>query len=141
MRMFLPKVKRIKSWAAARRVQGWLTGWLQDRRRSRQETESPLTAPVIHSGSFEWGVSEPEYADVWFEWTFAHGSAPSASIEVWRRVNGEPYEPIATVPSSHASFYHSTAIREEAQLTYKVRYRNGDMFGPFSNEYIIDVYL
>ena len=141
MRMFLPKVKRIKSWAAARRVQGWIKAWLQDRRRSRQETESPLTAPVINSGSFEWGVSEPEYADVWFDWTFAHGSAPVASIEVWRSVNGEPDELIATVPSSHVSFYHSTAIREEAQLTYKVRYRNGDTFGPFSNEYLIDVYL
>ena len=45
------------------------------------------------------------------------------------------------MPSSHVSFYHSTAIREEAQLTYKVRYRNGDTFGPFSNEYLIDVYL
>jgi hypothetical protein len=141
MRMFLPKVKRIKSWAAARRFQGWLTTWLQDRRRSRQVTESPLAAPVIHSGNFEWGLSEPEYADVWVDWAFAHGAAPVANIEVWRRVNIEPEALIATVPSSHVSFYDSTVVREEAEVTYKVRYRNGATFGPFSNEFVVDVYV
>lgn len=35
MRMFLPKLRRIKSWPAVRRVQGWVGTWLQDRRRER----------------------------------------------------------------------------------------------------------
>jgi hypothetical protein len=72
---------------------------------------------------------------------FTHGAAPVASIEVWRRVDIEPEELIATVPSSQVSFYDSTAVRGETELTYKVRYRNGDTFGPFSNEYLINVSL
>jgi hypothetical protein len=128
----------------ARSFRGWLATWLQDRRRLRKQMATPPpaptpNAPVITGVRFEWGTSEPEYADVWVDWTFDHGTLPLASIEVFVSVDGGDFGLVATVPSNFTGFHQSTATLGEAQLTYQVRYRDGTTFGPWSNAYLVDV--
>jgi len=128
---------RGKRWSPARRFQGWLATWLQDRRRARQVVAP--AAPVITTGGFEWGASAVDWADLWVDWTFAHGSWPVASLEVWLSVDYGAYALVVTLASTESGYYYPLATNTELPHTFKVRYRNGATVGPFSNEYLLDV--
>ena len=99
-------------------------------------------APVIYYS--EYGVNEydPERYDILISWqVYPHGSFPVAVIEVWGYQGwGEPsFQLLGTVVSSpERSFTHFSAASGDDAWTYKVRYRNGAVYGPFSNEFLVE---
>ena len=138
MRKFPLNRVRGRHWTPARRFRGWLALWLQDRRRSRQSPPVPA-APVIISGGFEWDATTPGLADVWLDWSFDHGAAPVASLEVWFNIDHGADTLLVTLASTETGYYYAEATNTEHSYYFKVRYRNGETLGPFSAEYLIEV--
>ncbi|MGC3956627.1 MAG: hypothetical protein QM813_01225 [Verrucomicrobiota bacterium] len=133
---------RGQRWSAARRFQGWLASWAQDRRRGRQHSVAPPpNAPVIVGGGYEDGASAPGWYDVFFDWTFEHGSYPVADMEVWLSLNGAPFSVYYVTPSNDPGWYYAAAANTPATFDFKVRYTdsNTGVVGPFSNVYQINI--
>jgi fibronectin type 3 domain-containing protein len=93
MRMFLPKVKRIKSWAAARRVQGWITSWLQDRRRDRVPG-----VPTAPTGL----VAVSDLGNITLTWT--DQSSNETGFRIYRKPYNETFTMRAQVFANQTSF-------------------------------------
>ena len=117
----------------------WLATWLQDRRRARHQAGSAPNAPVATSAGFGWNLTQAGKADVWINWTFAHGGFPVASIEVWANPDSGGYLLLGTVASSAVTFYDAMASDSECSFDFKLRYVNGGTLGPFSNVLHLDV--
>jgi hypothetical protein len=130
---------RGRPWSATQRFRGWVASWVQDRRRGRQQLAPTPNAPAITTGGYEWGATDPAWADVFIEWSFDHGSFPVASIELWVSFDFGAYNLLDTVGSAEPSYYISMASNNEKIFDFKMRYRNGGIIGPFSNEYRVDV--
>ncbi len=137
----LPKSGGTRRWSVARRFQGWLATWAQDRRRSRQQpAQSPTpNAPEITGGGYEDGATETGWWDVFIDWTFDHGSSPVASMEVWLSTDSNPFVLWSTVSSAAPGYFYPLASNTERLFEFKVRYRNGATIGPFSNVYQINI--
>lgn len=120
---------------------GWLATWLQDRRRNRQQPASvpTPTAPEINGGGYEDGTTEPGWWDVFIDWSFAHGSFPVATMEVWLSTDSGPFGLWTTVSSGDPGYFYPLATNNERRFDFKVRYRNGATAGPFSNVYQINI--
>src|SRR5688572_22214534 len=86
MRKLPPIRARGRPWSAARRFHGWLATWLQDRRRARQQQPPapPPTpnAPTITDVTYQYDVTQQNWADIEVFFTFVHGAFPVANIEV-----------------------------------------------------------
>ena len=117
----------------ARRRQWILAIKLQKRRRKRIPAPA---APVIIHGDFEWDETEEGWADGVMDFSFDHGSFPVASFEVWwaKASDNFQYSLVNTIPSSVEDYRHERATDVPDTLRYKIRYRNGETLGPFSNE-------
>lgn len=127
--------------AKANSFRGWLATWLQDRRRSRQQPASVPTpnAPEIIGGGYEDGTTESGWWDVFFDWSFDHGSFPVATMEVWLSIDNGAFALLATVPSDYPGYYYPMATDSERRFDFKARYRIGTTVGPFSNVYLINI--
>lgn len=129
-----------RQWTVARRFQGWLATWAQERRRGRQQpVTTPPNTPEINGGGYEDGTTEPGWWDVFIDWSFAHGSSPVASMEVWLSTDGGPFTLWSTVSSDAPGYFYPLASNNERLFEFKVRYRNGATVGPFSNVYQINI--
>ena len=119
----------------------WLATWLQDRRRARQQAAPPTpNAPVMTGGSFTYGATQTNWADITLSWTFVHGTFPVANIEVWKSVNAGAYTLLVGMPSNGVSYYYALACDiNGAAFDFKARYKNGATLGPFSNVWHLDV--
>ena len=117
----------------------WLALEEQERRRKRQAALlPPPNAPVIVSGSYGWNLSQGGEADVWIDWTFAHGGYPVAIIEVWVNLYGSNV--LQSNVASNTTHYNFPAATDSQQNVYfKIRYVNGGTTGPFSNEFTVVV--
>ena len=124
----------LRAWWAARR---------QKRRRRAQAppVETPA-APVINYSEYGVNENDPERFDILIAWLpYPHGSFPVAVIEVWGYQGwGAPsFELVGSVASSpERSFIHYLAASGDDAWTYKARYRNGSVYGPFSNEWVVE---
>ena len=131
----------------SRRVREVLRTWwalrCQKRRRLAQPppVETPA-APVINYSEYGVNENDPERFDILITWLpYPHGSFPVAVIEVWGYQGwGEPlFQLLGSVVSSpERSFIHYAAASGDDAWTYKVRYRNGSVYGPFSNEWVVE---
>lgn len=113
----------------------WLAISLQERRRARQSVTATPNAPVITTGGYQWDVTTPGWADLWINWTFAHGTCPVASLEIWLSSGGGAFALFATVTSTAWFFEYLEATNTTTVFQFKLRYRNGGTLGPFSNVY------
>jgi hypothetical protein len=120
-------------------VRAWLALRLQKRRRERAAPAAPV--PIIYGGAFTWDTTEVNYADTTICWTIDYRGFPVASVEVWFRNSGSTLERIATVPSSDGTFHHTKVVYGEDDVFYRLCYRNGDVVGPFSEEFRIVIEL
>ncbi len=120
----------------------WALRCQKRRRQARTEEPEVPAAPVINYSEYGVNESDPERYDILISWlTYPHGSFPVALIEVWGYQGwGEPsFQLLGTVASSpERSFTHFSAASGEDAWTYKVRYRNGAVYGPFSNEWLVE---
>ena len=118
---------------------GWLAWFLQQRRRKHKaDLLPPPNAPVIVSGSYGWNLTAGGEADVWIDWTFAHGIYPVAIIEVWVNLYGS-YVLQNNVASNLTHYNFPAATDSQQNVYFKLRYVNGGTNGPFSNEYTVVV--
>ena len=110
---------------------------------ARPDDAAPPTpnAPVITGGGYTWEGTEPGWFDAWLEWTFDHGSYPVAQIEIHQSVNGGPYYLAAVVSSDADGASLPQVADSETTFRYQVRYRDGTVYGPFSNEWVVDCLL
>lgn len=119
----------------------WVSRWLVERRRLRLAAavvEEP-NAPVITDGGFGWDVTTPGWADLWWNWTFDHGDYPVANLELYLKIAGGDFALLDTVASSVWLKEYPEATQDETAFQLQVRYRNGAVFGPFSNIFEIEV--
>jgi len=124
-------------------VRAWWALRCQKRRRqARAEEPEVPAAPVIYFSEYGVGEYDPERYDILIAWMpYPHGSFPVAVIEVWGYEGwGEPsFQLLGTVVSSPSvPFVHYGAASGDDAWTYKVRYRNGSVYGPFSNEWLVE---
>ena len=96
-------------------------------------------APVIVSGEAEWNETEEGWADGLIDWTFAHGSYPVATFElfVMHDATDDGFSLLTTVPSNSEGYRDGKATQLDEFLFYKMRYCNGTVIGPFSNVFEI----
>lgn len=130
----------------AGRLRAWWAVRLQKRRRHAQPAaEETPAAPVIYFGEYGVNESDPERFDIVIAWEqYPHGSFPVAVMEVWGYQGwGEPsFGLVGSVASApERSFIHYAAASGEDAWTYKVRYRNGALCGPFSNEFLVETFV
>jgi hypothetical protein len=132
-----------RSFTAARRRAVWLSTWLQDRRRARQQPVAPSgpDAPTITSVSDAiWDATTPNWADLQVNFTFVHGASPVALIEMWLSLNSGAYVLLGTVASTATNYYHANACDlNGGDFNFKARYKNGGTLGPYSN--VAHVYI
>jgi len=120
----------------------WLALHRQKRRRQGGGQEAPpAPVPVIVDGYYEWDTTEHGWADVTISWTIDYNGFPEASFEVWMEGAGQPDHLVATVQGSDRQFFQACVTSGEDTLNYRVRYRNGEVIGGFSNVYVIGVQL
>ena len=123
-------------------VRAWWA--LRSQKRRRQSPSQPLqpAAPVITGGWFEWDATQVGLADVGFGYTFQHGTFPQARFEVWlaRSSQGWAYNLLETMLSNETDDHYQLCASSGGEtLRYKMRYRYGDIIGPFSNEWDVVV--
>jgi hypothetical protein len=113
----------------------------QYRHRGGGTTNPPLPAPVITGGSFSIGTTDPGFADVQIDWTFDPAPYGDADIEIWwfSGYVPAPWNLIASVPSTDTSYVQLAVTDVDDRETYKIRYVNGPLQGPFSNEFPVEV--
>jgi hypothetical protein len=135
--------RRHKPTTVTHRFRGWLATWLQERRRKRQQPAAPPppNAPEIVGGGYEDGTTTPGWYDVFFDWTFDHGSYPTAEMEIWMSINGSAFSVYYVAPSNDPGWYYAQATNTPATFDFKVRYTdsNTGVIGPFSNVYQISI--
>jgi len=120
----------------------WLAIFLQDRRRLRQQALVPPpvpNAPVLLTGTYQWNRTSPGYADVMLTWSFDPGSFPVAFIEFWAGINSSSSQQLGTVASNITNLSYPNATAYPIYVRVKMRYRNGSVIGPFSNELLINI--
>jgi hypothetical protein len=119
------------------RLRAWWALRLQARRRAWASgpVETP-GAPVITSAWSQWGTTEAGWADAYLRIIFEHGAFPVATFEVWGWDINNPLQLLDVIPSAAVvDPYHRECVVEDPNvLHYKVRYRSGEVVGPFSNE-------
>ena len=124
----------------SRIVRAWWAVHLQHRRRGRTSAPAPpAPVPVIVNGDHEWGATEPGWVDAWISWAIDYAGYPVASVEVWFRRLATAEALVATVPSQDNGYAHLRVINAEDELFYRVRYRNGEVVGAFSDVFQIHV--
>ncbi len=97
--------------------------------------------PVILSAVTVWGGSVPGWADVTLSLSFDHGLWPVAILEITCSLDGGEEGLAGTVPSTATSFTHTSISQGESSLSYRARYRNGTVLGPFSAPFPWDLTL
>ena len=97
--------------------------------------------PLILGAVTQWGGSVPGWADVMLSLSFTHGSWPVASLEIACIIDGGEEGVAGTVASHATSFTHGSVAQGESSLSYRARYRNGGLFGPFSAPFPWDLTL
>ena len=98
-------------------------------------------APLILGATTVWGGSVPGWADVMLSLSFTHGSWPVATLEITCILDGGEEGLAGTVASNASSFTHGSVAQGESSLSYRARYRNGSVFGPFSAPFPWDLTL
>ena len=120
-------------------VRAWWAMRCQKRRRKGGTPVVVVNAPFIHDGGYSWDEFEPQWANTYVAWTFLQPELPVGTFEVWCQW-GTSDELVATVPGSDRVCYLSHVTMGEQTYFYRVRYRDGDVIGPFSNVYQVDVF-
>ncbi|HOF72329.1 MAG TPA: hypothetical protein PLN97_13510 [Verrucomicrobiota bacterium] len=124
------------------RLRAWWAMRCQKRRRARG---GPVPVPAAPQIVFGEAVPSNDY-EGWFDlsilWApYPHGSFPVGEMEIWGHHGWGPpaYVLVGTQPSwPERLFTHEKAVEGEDAWTYKVRYRNGSVYGPFSNEFLVE---
>ena len=101
--------------------------------------DDAIAPPEIVGGNYEWEATTPGWWDVWVDWNFNHAGHPVADMEVWLSINNGPFLEQYIVPSGDPGYYFPNAANTETTFDFKVRYRNEETVGPFSNVYRIDI--
>ena len=104
----------------------------------RPDDATAPNAPVILDVQYNGDGTEPGWADLTVSWSFAHGGFPTAQIEVWMSVDGNPFALLFTASSGVTSHFQPAAT-EIAEVVFKARYRNGETLGPYSAPYPVNV--
>jgi hypothetical protein len=98
MRKLLPSEFRGRSWSAARRFNGWLATWAQERRRGRPVgTPAAPAAPVITAINYDQG-------SIWLDFTCATPGLVS-NYKIFRSVDEEVQDFYANQPAPASRFY------------------------------------
>jgi hypothetical protein len=70
--------------------------------------------------------------DIYLQFSFAHGSFPVGTLEIWfHREGTEPPGLVASVLSTETDFWHNLATPSEEILFYTLRYVGDGVTGPF----------
>ena len=115
-------------------LRSWVALFLQERRRYRAEGGGVPAAPVITGSAWEWGQTEAGWVDIYMEFTFDHGAFPVATLEVWAHDLNNADRVVAVLPSDQTSWWHNHVAEDATTFYYRMRYVNGPVVGPFSNE-------
>lgn len=132
---------RLRLPGAGTRLGRWAALYLQDRRRRRAGGSVVVPPPAITNGFSDWGRTENGWADVILDWTFDAGTLPVGVFELWwmREAVDPDFSLVATIPSNQREYYHVMVTQTPVFAYYRLRYRNGSVFGPFSDDYGVDV--
>ena len=105
-----------RRWSAARRFQGWLAAWAQDRRRARQNFVPPPTVPgapqsllVTDTGSL-----------IELNWTL--GTGPITGQRIYRKVDGGAYALWQTVGAAVHQVQDTDVVTAHLYFYYVVAY-------------------
>ena len=73
--------------------------------------------------------------------TFEQGAWPVGELEVWFAIGAFDlnYWQVGTLASDAGTYRHNEAIGGAGQMNYKLRYRYGEVVGPWSNEFAVVV--
>jgi hypothetical protein len=114
--------------------------WLQSRRRTRNPARL-VGVPIINNSLGDWNRTVDGWADVIIEFRFDSGNLPLATFEFWSMQDdvGASYALAGVMPSNERTFIQVQATNASVFIWYKLRYRNGSMIGPFSDEFGVDV--
>lgn len=117
--------------------------WAQSRHRGGGGASAPaaVPAPVIESGDFSIGSTQPGWADVQIFWAFNPSPYPDATLEIWEGngFSGVVYSLIATVPSTDDSYIQTLVADADDRANYKMRYVDGAVIGPWSNDFFVEI--
>lgn len=115
--------------------------YAQSRHRGGANSNPPVPAPVIDSGDFSIGTTSPGWADVQIYWTFDPAPYPDADIEIWEANGyaGLVYTLIDTIPSTANSYIQPLVADADDRANYRIRYVNGGLQGPFSNDFYVEI--
>jgi hypothetical protein len=124
-----------------RQLRAWVAIWLQERRRARVSVGGIAPpAPLIVSGWYAWNDTEFGWVDNYITIEFDAEAVPEAQFEIWERDSNNSSHLLDTIGSASLTDYrHVMASEDGDTFYYKVRYRNGGIIGPFSNEMEVEV--
>ena len=82
-----------------------------------------------------WDATSLNWADVTVGFSFADSGFPEATFEIFIAPGpgGTDFAFSQTIPSTQRQFTQTEVFEDENGVTYQLRYRNGDVVGPFSN--------
>ena len=118
----------------------WLALRRQKKRRRGAGASVVVPAPVITSGWCEWAGTTPDVGDAVVEFTFDDSGLPVGTFEVYiaRESTGWQFVSFETIPSTARSLRDSAVFDDQIIIRYELRYRNGDVVGPFSQPFDVD---
>jgi hypothetical protein len=113
----------------------------QKRRRAHAAASVNVPAPVVTNGFADWGRTLGGWADVLLDFTFADPGLPLAVFEIWwrRETIDAEFHLVGTTSSVQRSYIHQLATSTPVFAFYKLRYVNGGVVGPFSEELGVDI--
>jgi hypothetical protein len=120
----------------------WLALWLQQRRRKRAAGDlGTPPAPVIVAAWYSWDDTETGWVDNYLSITFAQGTVPVATFEIWESDSNHDWHLIETIASAGVvdPYHHARVAEDNDVFHYKVRYVNGVVIGPFSEDCALTV--
>lgn len=125
--------------ASASRLRTWRVLDAERRRRTRCGLHYP--APIITNGLADFHRTYDGWADVTLDFTFDGALVPIGTIEVWwrREAIDEYFSFVGTIPSTAVQFIHIRSTDIPLFVIYIMRYRNGALIGPFSEEFGVDM--
>jgi hypothetical protein len=121
-------------------VRAWWAARCQKLRRQRSQA-GPLVvpAPVITDGYYLWDETEPGWADAMVLFSFDDPGLPVATFEIYVsfEVGDGSFGFWESISSTVRGFRQNLVFTGQNGVIYKLRYRNGDVIGPFSEEFDI----
>lgn len=97
-------------------------------------------APLLSLNEQIWDGTTFGYADVYLNLGFNHANLPQAEFDLQLAPgpNGTAWEDLETVGSYETGYGHLAAYTGQSGLTYRMRYRNGGVTGPWSASFNVD---